>query len=103
MAGGGKIHVDGYSFRSERELQVYWGLLKMLKDGRVSHLEVMPKCPLIINQRPVGIYQPSFTLYDVIRQRERVIQVQGTSPSALRDFKEAVFSALTGAAVEHWA
>lgn len=36
LAVGGKIRVEGYSFRSERELAIYWGLKKMVKAGRVS-------------------------------------------------------------------
>ena len=103
MAAGGKIHVDGYSFRNERELQVYWGLRSMVKDGRVLRLEILPKIALIVNEVHLTHYQPSFTLYDVLKKQERTIQVINSTSHPLRDLKEALYTALTGIKVEHWA
>lgn len=102
MAAGGRIDVDGYSFRNERELQLYWGLLKLVKDGRVSELEIHPKYPLTVNQRLIGNYQPTFRFLDQEQHRERFVQVvAGNNP--FRDFKKALFEAVYQVKVEEWA
>lgn len=102
MAAGQRIDVDGYSFRNERELQLYWGILKLVKDGRVSELEVHPKYPLTVNQKLIGHYQPTFRFLDRIRDEERFVQVvAGNNP--FRDFKKALFEAVYEMPVEDWA
>lgn len=102
MAAGGRIDVDGYSFRNERELQLYWGLLKLVKDGRVSELEIHPKYPLTVNQKIIGNYQPTFRFLDQEQHRERFVQVvAGNNP--FRDFKKALFEAVYQVKVEEWA
>lgn len=102
MVAGRRIDVDGYSFRNERELQLYWGLLKLVKDGRVSELEIHPKYPLIVNQRLIGNYQPTFRFLDQEQHRERFVQVvAGNNP--FRDFKKALFEAVYQVKVEEWA
>lgn len=99
---GQRIHVDGYSFQSERELQVYWGLLKLVKDGRVSELEVHPKYPLTVNQKLVGSYRPTFRFLDQVQHEECFVQVtSGSNP--FRDFKKALFEALYATTVKDWA
>lgn len=101
MAAGQRIHVDGYSFRSERELQLYWGLLKMVKDGRVLEFEVHPSYPLTVNQKLIGHYQPTFRFLDQSRNEERFVQVtSGSHP--FRDFKKALFEAVYETTVEEW-
>jgi len=102
MVAGRRIDVDGYSFRNERELQLYWGLLKLVKDGRVSELEIHPKYPLTVNQRLIGNYQPTFRFLDQEQHRERFVQVvAGNNP--FRDFKKALFEAVYQVKVEEWA
>lgn len=102
MAAGGRIDVDGYSFRNERELQLYWGLLKLVKDGRVSELEIHPKYPLTVNKMLIGNYQPTFRFLDQEQHRERFVQVvAGNNP--FRDFKKALFEAVYQVKVEEWA
>lgn len=102
MVAGRRIDVDGYSFRNERELQLYWGLLKLVKDGRVSELEIHPKYPLTVNQKLIGNYQPTFRFLDQEQHRERFVQVvSGNNP--FRDFKKALFEAVYHVKVEEWA
>ena len=99
---GQKIHVDGYSFQNELELQVYWVLFKLAKDGRVSELEVHPKYPLTVNQKLVGSYRPTFSFLDQVRHEECFVQVtSGSNP--FRDFKKALFEAVYQVKVEEWA
>ena len=102
MAAGRRIDVDGYSFRNERELQLYWGILKLVKDGRVSELEVHPKYPLTVNQKLIGHYQPTFRFLYRARNEELFMQVMsGNNP--LRDFKKALFEAIYETTVKEWA
>jgi len=103
MAVGQRIVVDGHSFRTEREFQVYLGLQKMVKDGRVTELEVLPEYPLHIHENLVGTYQPTFRLVDQLEKTERYIHVVTGSNNLLRDFKIKVFEALYEAQVERWA
>jgi len=85
--------VGGYSFRNARELELYKGLLKVVKDGRVSELEVHPKYPLTVNQKLIGNYQPTFRFLDQVRHEERFVQVtSGNNP--FHDFKKALFEAI---------
>ncbi|MCC8991401.1 MAG: DUF1064 domain-containing protein [Streptococcus sp.] len=98
---GQRIHVDGYSFQNEQELRVYWGLLKMVKDGRVSDLDIHPKYPLTVNQKVIGQYQPTFHFMDHLRHEERFVQIVGGS-NPFRDFKKALFEALYEVKVEDW-
>lgn len=102
MAGGRLISVEGHSFRTEREFQVYQGLKKQVKDGRVIELEVLPSYPLTINQVEIGTYQPTFRFIDTMEGNERFIQIV-TSSNHLRDFKIKVFEAIYSVKVESWA
>jgi len=101
MAAGQRIHVDGYSFQNEQELRAYWGLLELVKDGRVSELEVHPKYPLTVNQKLVGHYRPTFRFLYRVRNEEVFVQVMvGNNP--FRDFKKALFEAIYGVTVKEW-
>ncbi len=101
MAAGQRIDVDGYSFRNERELQLYWGLLKLVKDGRVSELDIHPKYPLTVNQKLIGQYQPTFRFLDQAQHGECFVQVvAGNNP--FRDFKKALFEAIYAVTVKEW-
>ena len=101
MAAGQRIDVDGYSFRNERELQRYWGLLELVKDGRVSELDIHPKYPLTVNQKLIGQYQPTFRFLDQAQHGECFVQVvAGNNP--FRDFKKALFEAVYETTVEDW-
>lgn len=101
MAAGQRIDVDGYSFRNEQELRVYWGLLKLVKDGRVSELEIHPKYPLTVNQKIIGHYQPTFRFIDQVRHEERFVHVaSGKNP--FRDFKKKLFEAVYETTMEEW-
>lgn len=101
MAAGQRIHVDGYSFRNERELALYMGLLKLVKVGRVSEFDVHPSYPLTVNETLIGHYQPTFRFLDQGRHEERFIQVV-TGNNPFRDFKQKLFEALYGVTVEEW-
>lgn len=101
MAVGSRITVEGHSFRTEREFQVYQGLKKQIKDGRVTDLEVLPIYPLIINSVEIAKYQPTFRFVDTLEGAERFVHVGGSNP--LKDFKIKVFEAVYGVKVEQWA
>lgn len=103
MAAGPRIVVAGHSFRTEREFQVYLGLQKMVKDGRVTELEVLPEYPLHVHGKLIATYQPTFRLVDQLEKHERYIHVVTGSNNLLRDFKIRLFEALYETQVERWA
>jgi hypothetical protein len=98
---GQKIRVDGHEFRNERELQVYLGVLKMARDGRLTGLKVLPEFVLTVNETVICTYTPTFQFHDE-DGRLRTIQVQARHPSSALTIKKTLFEALLGLTVEEW-
>jgi hypothetical protein len=98
---GQKIRVDGHEFHNERELQVYLGLLKMARDGRLIGLKVLPDYELMVNEKVITTYTPTFQFHDE-DGRLRTVQVQARHPSSALTIKKTLFEALFGLTVEEW-
>lgn len=64
MVVGRRISVEGHLFRNEREVAIYLGLKKMVKDGQATNLQVLPEFKLVVNDVLIGTYSPSFIFKD---------------------------------------
>jgi hypothetical protein len=52
--------MDGYTFDSQAEFHYYQGLKLLLLSGNISHLEVHPKFPIVVNDVKIGNYYADF-------------------------------------------
>ena len=58
-----KTTVDGIMFHSRREAVHYGGLKNLEKAGEITHLELQPVYPLIVNGVLIGRYVGDFRFY----------------------------------------
>lgn len=98
---GRRISVDGYSFRNEQAVRAYFGLKSLARAGRVSSLEINPTFELVVNDRSVGTYSPTFQFFDKTIQQERYVHVISTKAQT-RSLRMQLFEVLYNVEVEEW-
>lgn len=98
----GKISIHGYTFKNENEYRRYMGILGLVKEGRLSELDVNPKYDLIVNEQLIDSYCPTFIFKDVAKNQYRYIQVNGVSNNPALEMKIRLFSVLYEVEVERW-
>ncbi|WP_018900399.1 DUF1064 domain-containing protein [Rhizobium sp. 2MFCol3.1] len=100
--GAKRTIVDGITFDSKREAEVY-GDLKLLElAGRISGFERQRKFELIVNGEIIGTYRADFAFIDHDQDgRLRVIDVKGV---ITRDFRRVrkIIKAAYNIEVEIW-
>lgn len=88
--GAKKQIVDGITFDSKREAQVYGELKLREKAGEIRALDVHPQYNLAVNGEPIAKYKPDFRFLDlqvsVWGRRLRVIDVKSPPTAKKRDF-----------------
>jgi hypothetical protein len=100
--GAKRTIVDGISFDSQRESEVYGDLKLLEKAGRISGFERQRKFNLIVNGVIIGTYRADFAFIDHDQDgRFRAIDVKGV---VTRDFKRVQkhIKAAYGITVEVW-
>ncbi len=60
-----KVDMDGYTFDSVHESEVYSGLKWRLRDGEIRDLAIHPKFVFTVNGAIVGTMKPDFTFFDI--------------------------------------
>lgn len=99
----GKISIDGYKFKNEIEYRRYRGILELVKEGRLKKLTVYPEYPLIVNDIKVDVFIPTFSFYDPVKEKARIIQVISSAVSnPLLELRIKLFEALFPIQVERW-
>jgi len=68
--------IDGITFDSAKEAQRYGELKLLSRAGTISHLELQPEFPLIVNEQKVGKYIADFKYFDNERQKTVVEDVK---------------------------
>jgi hypothetical protein len=63
--GARKTVVDGITFDSAREAKRYGELKLLERAGQITHLELQPKFPLIVNGRKVAEYRADFSYLEI--------------------------------------
>lgn len=94
--------VDGITFDSKREAEVYLDLKMLERAGRISGLERQRKFNLIVNDEIIGRYRADFAFIDHDRDGTfRVVDVKGV---VTRDFRrvQKILKAAYGIEVEIW-
>ncbi len=100
--GAKRTIVDGITFDSKREAEVY-GQLKLLeRAGKIYGLALQRKFELVVNGEIIGNYKCDFAFIDVEQDgRLRVIDVKGV---VTRDFKRVrkIIKAAYSIEIEVW-
>ena len=77
-----KVKLDGYTFDSKAEAHRYGELKLLLKNKKISDLDVHPKMPLYVAGRLVAKYIPDFSYCDNEKNNARVYEdVKGVRTS----------------------
>ncbi|MCS0459513.1 DUF1064 domain-containing protein [Rhizobium favelukesii] len=100
--GAKKTVVDGITFDSKREAEVYSDLKLLERAGRISGFECQRKFNLIVNDEIIGVYRADFCFIDHDQDgRFRTIDVKGV---VTRDFKrvQKIIKAIYSIDVEVW-
>jgi hypothetical protein len=100
--GAKKTTVDGITFDSKREAEVYSELKFLERAGRISGFERQRKFNLIVNREIIGTYRADFAFIDHDQDgRFRVIDVKGV---ITRDFRRVrkIIKAAYNIDVEVW-
>ncbi len=100
--GAKQTTVDGITFDSKREAEVYGELKLLERAGRISGFERQRKFNLIINGEIIGTYRADFAFIDHDQDgRFRVIDVKGV---ITRDFRRVrkIIKAAYNIDVEVW-
>lgn len=100
--GAKKTTVDGITFDSKREAEVYGELKLLERAGRISGFERQRKFNLIINRKIIGTYRADFAFIDHDQDgRFRVVDVKGV---ITRDFRRVrkIIKAAYNIDVEVW-
>lgn len=100
--GAKRTTVDGITFDSKREAEVYLDLKLLERAGRISGLERQRKFNLIVNDEIIGSYRADFSFIDHDRDGTfRVVDVKGV---VTRDFRrvQKIIKAAYGIEVEIW-
>ncbi len=98
----GKISIDGHQFKNENEYRRYRGVLELVKEGRLTQLEVNPEYLLVVNDVWIESYSPTFRFYDPIKKEYRTIQVNGTHHNPNLELKIKLYQVLFETEVERW-
>jgi len=100
--GARKTVVDGITFDSKREAEVYGELRLLERTGRISGFERQHKFNLIVNGEIIGSYRADFAFIDHDQDsRFRVVDVKGV---ITRDFRrvQKIIKAAYNIDVEVW-
>lgn len=100
--GAKKTVVDGITFDSKREAEVYADLKLLEKAGKISGFTRQRKFELIVNGEIIGTYRADFAFIDHEQDgRLRVIDVKGV---VTRDFRrvQKVIKASYNIEIEVW-
>lgn len=100
--GAKRTVVDGITFDSKREAEVYGGLKLLELAGRISGFERQRKFELVVNGEIIGNYRCDFAFIDHDQDgRLRVIDVKGV---VTRDFRRVrkIIKAAYNIEVEVW-
>ncbi|WJR66976.1 DUF1064 domain-containing protein [Neorhizobium sp. CSC1952] len=100
--GARKTVVDGITFDSKREAEVYGELRLLERTGRISGFERQRKFNLIVNGKIIGSYRADFAFIDHDQDsRFRVVDVKGV---ITRDFRrvQKIIKAAYNIDVEVW-
>ncbi|CAD7023238.1 hypothetical protein REJC140_00139 [Pseudorhizobium endolithicum] len=100
--GAQRTTLDGITFDSKREAEVYGDLKLLEKDGRISGFERQRKFNLIVNGEIIGSYRADFAFIDHDQDgRLRCVDVKGC---VTREFKrtQKIIKAIYGIDVEVW-
>lgn len=100
--GAKRTVVDGISFDSKREAEVYCDLKLLEREGRISGFERQRKFNLIVNGEIIGAYKADFAFIDHDQDgRLRVVDVKGVVSREFSRTQKHV-KALYGIDVEVW-
>lgn len=83
--GAKKVKLDGYTFDSKREAQVYGELVIRMRAGEIYDFEVHPKYVLSVNGIEVATYNPDFQYWEQAAT-PKVIDVKSPPTAKRRDF-----------------
>jgi hypothetical protein len=100
--GAKRTIVDGITFDSKREAEVYGDLKLLERAGKIYGFERQRKFELIVNGEIIGNYRADFAFIDVEQDgRLRVIDVKGV---VTRDFKRVwkIIKAAYSIDIEVW-
>lgn len=100
--GAKKTVVDGITFDSKREAEVYSDLKVLERAGRISGFDRQWKFNLIVNGEIIGVYRADFAFIDHDQDgRFRAIDVKGV---ITRDFRrvQKIIKAAYNIDVEVW-
>ena len=100
--GAKKTTVDGITFDSQREAEVYADLKRLERAGRISDLTLQRKFDLVINGERIGSYKADFCFLDNDKGNQlRVVDVKGVITRDFRRVKK-IMQALHSIDVEIW-
>jgi hypothetical protein len=100
--GAKKTVIDGITFDSQREAEVYCDLCRLEKAGKIRDFTRQRKFELTINGQRIGSYKADFAFTDIEQGgRLRVVDVKGV---ITRDFRrvQKIMKALYDIDVEIW-
>ncbi len=69
--------VEGIKFHSKKEASYYLALLLREQGGEVKDIVRQPPFPLRVNGVLVCTYKADFQFYDLVEERQRIIDVKG--------------------------
>ncbi len=100
--GAKRTVVDGISFDSKREAEVYSDLKLLEREGSISSFERQRKFNLIVNGQIIGTYKADFAFIDHDQDgRLRVVDVKGVVSREFARTQKHI-KALYGIDVEVW-
>lgn len=100
--GAKRTVVDGISFDSKREAEVYSDLKLLEREGSISGFERQRKFNLIVNGEIIGTYKADFAFIDHDQDgRLRVVDVKGVVSREFARTQKHI-KALYGIDVEVW-
>lgn len=82
--GAKKTFLDGVTFDSRRESEVYADLLIRHRAGEITDLVRQRQFNIVVNGDLIGRYTADFSFNDLVAQRYRVLDVKGV---VTREFK----------------
>jgi len=91
--GAKKVKLDGYTFDSKREAEVYHGLKYRQLAGDIVRLDVQPKFDLVVNGVKIATYTADFAYTEQIKRAAHeniylghIVDVKSPPTAKKRDF-----------------
>lgn len=88
-----KTEVNGVLFDSKKEANRYQELLFLYSQGKISHLELQPRFPFIINEKKICTYVADFIYLDKDKNCYIVEDVKGFKTDVYK-IKSKLFKAI---------